>query len=134
MFPPAGPARRIFTTALVVAVIAFAIAAGLIGVDRSARLQATEEWLARIQAEAETAAESLDADLRHLSGLADELAAELESGELSVTRIEARLEALVAQHPYVFGGGVMFRPYVYAHGRRLAPSCRIHDETMCVRE
>lgn len=119
MLPPPGPARLLFATALIAAVIAFAIAASLIGVDRSARLQTTEEWLARIQAEAETAAESLDADLRHLSDLADALAAELASGELPVTRIEARLEALVAKHPYVFGVGVMFRPYAYAPDRRL---------------
>ncbi|PXY00214.1 cache domain-containing protein [Halomonas sp. LBP4] len=119
MLPPAGPARRVFTTALVVAVIAFAVAAGLAWVDRGARLQTTGNWLERIQQEAAAAAESLDADLRHLSGLADEIAADLESGELPLTRVEARLEALVEHHPYVFGVGVIFRPYAYAPDRRL---------------
>ncbi|WP_416137944.1 cache domain-containing protein [Halomonas sp. HK25] len=119
MFPPAGRARLVFNTALVVAVIAFSIATGLMWVDRSTRLQTTEAWRDGIQREAWEAAESLTADLRHLSGLADTIAFELVSGELPVTRIEERLEALVEQHPYVFGAGVMFRPYAYAPDQRL---------------
>ncbi|ATJ82451.1 hypothetical protein ACFPTY_05610 [Halomonas beimenensis] len=119
MLPPSGPARLVFITALVVAVVAFAIAAGLIGVDRSTRQQTTEDWLARIQQEATAAAETLDGQMRHLSGLADALADELASGELPVTRIEARLESLVGEHPYVFGVGIMFRPYAFGPDRRL---------------
>ncbi|UYG09146.1 cache domain-containing protein [Halomonas sp. M4R1S46] len=119
MFPPPGPARLVFSTALVVAVVAFTIAVGLIWVDRSTRQQTTDDWRERIRGEATAAAESLNADMRQLSGLADELASELASGDLPVARIEARLEELVAQHPHVFGVGVMFRPYAYAPDRRL---------------
>ncbi|QTF92166.1 cache domain-containing protein, partial [Halomonas sp. BM-2019] len=119
MFPPVGRARLVFVTALVVAVTAFSIAIGLVWVDRSMRLQTTEAWRDAIQREAWEAAESLTADLSHLAGLADVMAFDLASGELPVEQIEERLEALVEQHPYVFGVGVMFRPYAYAPERRL---------------
>ncbi|MDX1466437.1 MAG: hypothetical protein R3215_12140 [Halomonas sp.] len=119
MLPPSGPARLVFAIALVVAVIAFAIAAGLARADRQARLETTQAWLSGIQAEAAAAADSLSDDMRQLTDLADALVAELQSGALPTERIEDRLEALVKAHPYVFGVGVMFRPHAYAADRRL---------------
>lgn len=119
MLPPSGPARLVFTTALIAAVIAFAIAASLIGADRSARRQTTEQWLASLQAQVETAAESLSADMRRLSDLADTLAAELARGDLPVGGIEPRLEDMVKHHPAIYGVGVMFRPFAYSPERRL---------------
>lgn len=119
MFPPTGPARLVFGSALFVAVVAFTVAAGLVWTDYDARRQTTGDWLARIQSEAMAAAESLNANMRHLSDLAGDLTAELESGELPVTMIEARLEEMAAQHADVFGLGVIFRPYAYAPDQRL---------------
>ena len=126
---PAGRARLLFMAALVVVVVAFGIASGLAWVDRSTRLQTTEAWQSEIQREAWDAADSLTRDLSRLSDLADAIAFELADGDLPVTGIEERLEALVAQHPQVFGVGVMFRPYAYAPERRLhAPYLVKRDE------
>ncbi|XKH59005.1 hypothetical protein LG290_09820 [Halomonas sediminis] len=119
MLPPPGPSRIVFSIALSMALLGFLIAAGLLWVDRNARVETTETWLERIQEDTTAAAESLDQNLRNMAELGDELAAELSSGELSVKAVDERLENLVKEHPHVFGAGVIFRPFAYDPNQRL---------------